>query len=99
MRQATIHATITDTTPEIITALLTRASTDPAQATKVWPPDHHPTKTAIKPATSTHTPRPAVVGSLRIPICGKPTPIMAKSAPARARGSCDWWASWECCEE
>ena len=66
LRQATIHATITDTTPDIITALLIRASTGPAQATKVWPPDNRPTTTTIKPPTSAHTPSPAVVGSLRM---------------------------------
>ena len=39
MRQATFRATITDTTPAIVTALLTRASNDPGHITKVWPPD------------------------------------------------------------
>ena len=53
MRQATFHATITD----IITALFTRASNEPAHIAKVWPPS--------APA-STRTTNPAVVGSLRI---------------------------------
>jgi len=80
MRQATIHATITDTTPDIITALLIRASTGPGHTTKVWPPDNHPTRTAIKPPTSTHTPSPAVVGSLRIPIPRKPGNLASELA-------------------
>ena len=40
MRQATFRATITDTTPAIVTALLARAGDDPSHDTKVWPPDN-----------------------------------------------------------
>ena len=40
MRQATFRATITDTTPSIVTALLTRAGDDPSHSTKVWPPEN-----------------------------------------------------------
>ena len=54
MRQATFRATITDTTPSIVTALLARASNDPGHITKVWPPDgpapSHPTRANATPA-------------------------------------------------
>ena len=56
MRQATFRATITDTTPAIVTALLTRASDDPA------------TQAAATPATSTDTSPAPLQGSLHIPI-------------------------------
>ncbi len=56
MRQATIRATITDTTPSIITALLTRAGDDPA------------TQTAATPATSTDTSPVPLQGSIHIPM-------------------------------
>ncbi|MGO9778992.1 MAG: recombinase family protein [Streptosporangiaceae bacterium] len=56
IRQATFHATITDTTPQIVTALLARAS------------DTHAGSTAHNAATSTDTSRPPVEGSIRIPI-------------------------------
>ena len=55
MRQATFRATITDTTPGIITALLARASNDPGHSTKVWPPDPA-AQTAANP-TRAHHPR------------------------------------------
>ena len=43
MKQATFFATITDTTPGIITALLARADGDPATAsTATAPPDQAP---------------------------------------------------------
>ena len=54
MRQATIRATITDTTPSIVTALLTRASDDPA------------TQAAATPATSTDTSPAPLQGSGRL---------------------------------
>ena len=56
MRQATIRATITDTTPSIVTALLTRASDDPA------------TQATATPATSTDTSPAPLQGSLHIPM-------------------------------
>ena len=87
MRQATIHATITDTTPEVITALLIRASTGPAHTTKVWPPSDQLTTTAIKPPTSTHTLSPAVVGSLRIPMLRKTDAAIERYAASAARKS------------
>ena len=61
MRQATFRATITDTTPAIVTALLTRAGDDPGHSTKAWPADN--------PATSADTGPAPLQGSLHIPIC------------------------------
>ena len=55
MRQATFHATITDTTPQLIHALLNRANDDDAAS-----PTH-------SPATSTNTSPAPVEGSARIP--------------------------------
>ena len=66
MRQATFRATITDTTPSIVTALLTPAGDDPCHSTKVWPPD--------SPATSTDTSPEPLQGSLHIPMCPKLCP-------------------------
>ena len=73
MNQATFFA-ITDTTPAIITELLTRAGNDPASTATSPAPD---ISTSTAPAT---TPAPAtstnpVAGLTRLPICGKPTPI------------------------
>jgi site-specific DNA recombinase len=59
MRQATFHATITDTTPHIIQALLNRANDNHTLATE--PADN--------PATSTNTSPMLVEGSARIPMC------------------------------
>ncbi len=90
MRQATIHATITDTTPEVITSLLTRASTGPSQITKFWPPDDHPTATATRPATWPHTGNGSGVGSLRIP-------IVRKTNADHGRGGFSRWYSARVC--
>ena len=65
MRQATFRATITDTTPAIITALLARASNDHGHTTKVWPPDPA-ARTAATPTRAQTTPAP-VQGSIHIP--------------------------------
>ena len=65
MNQATFHAVITDTTPGIVTDLLTRAGNDPASAVT------GPVLTQT-PATSSS----AGAGFKRLPMCGKPTPIM-----------------------
>ena len=54
------QATITDTTPGIVTALLARAADSHAPATS--------TATSDSAATSTDTSRPPVEGSMRIPI-------------------------------
>ena len=62
MRQATIRATITDTTPSIVTALLARAGDDPA------------TQAAATPTTSTDTSPAPLQGSIHIPICRKLCP-------------------------
>ncbi len=72
MRQATFRATITDTTPAIITALFARASNDPGHSTKVWPPGN-PATTAATPTRAHTTPAP-VQGSIHIPICGELSP-------------------------
>ncbi len=72
MRQATFRATITDTTPAIVTALLTRAGDDPSHSTKAWPPD--------SPATSTDTSPAPLQGSLHIPI-----PIPGERCPDGGR--------------
>jgi hypothetical protein len=68
MRQATFRATITDTTPSIITALLTRAGDDPA------------TQAATTPATSADTSPAPWQGSIHIPILRETLP---KPAPGR----------------
>jgi hypothetical protein len=65
MNQVTFHAAISDTTPGIITELLTLTGGDPTSA-ETGPA---PTQT---PATSSNT----ASGFTRLPICGKPTPIM-----------------------
>jgi len=75
MRQATFRATITDTTPGIITALFARASNDPGHSTKVWPPD--PAQTAAVPTRAHTTPAP-VQGSSHIPISRKTLPRCAR---------------------
>jgi hypothetical protein len=76
MRQATFNATITDTTPGIITALLTRADQDGPAATAAHPGSSTPA--GITPATSgnpaPHDSSEKLSGSLRLPICGKPDP-------------------------
>ena len=64
MNQATFFATITDTTPGLVTELLTRAGDDPASAVT------GPVLTQT-PATSSNT----ASGFTRLPMCGKPTPI------------------------
>ena len=63
MRQATFRATITDTTPSIVTALLTRASDDPAS------------QAAATPATSADTSPAPLQGSLHIAILPKTLPV------------------------
>jgi len=65
MRQATIRATITDTTPAIVTALLARAGDDPA------------TQAAATPATSADTSPAPLQGSIHIPILTKTLPARA----------------------
>ena len=60
MRQATIHATITDTTPGIVKALLARATDSHAPATS--------TAASDSAATSTDTSTLPGQGSVRIPI-------------------------------
>ena len=54
MRQATFRATITDTTPAIVTALLTRASDDPSHLTRVWPPDNPAAPTPTRQTPPRH---------------------------------------------
>ena len=60
MRQATFHATITDTTPQIVKALLARASGSHAPATS--------TAASDSAATSTDASTMPGQGSVRIPI-------------------------------
>src|SRR5208283_4367829 len=65
MNQATFNATITDTTPGIITALLDRASDNPTATTG--------SPAGTDPATSTNThhgPSQKLWGSVHAPICG-----------------------------
>ena len=61
-RQATFHATITDTTVQTVTALLARAS------------DTHTGSTAHNAATSTDTSRPPVEGSRAHPYNAESAP-------------------------
>ncbi len=79
INQATFHATITDTTPGLITDLLTRAGNDPATTTAAGTT----TSTTATPAPATST--NPVAGLTRLPICGKPTPIMkvCRAGPVR----------------
>ena len=84
MRQATFRATITDTTPAIVTALLARASDDPSHDTK----SGHPTTPLRQqpPHQGKHHPRtlagihshPYTAGEL----C--PTPAAEQSLPSPA---------------
>jgi site-specific DNA recombinase len=60
MRQATFRATITDTTPALITALLARADDHPAAGTAANPDGSHPTRA--------NTSTGPLQGSLHIPI-------------------------------
>ncbi len=82
MNQATFNATITDTTPGIITALLTRASDDdPATAS-----DGSPAGT--DPATSTnahHGPSQKLWGSVHAPMCGELCPAWYRRGGRRER--------------
>ena len=73
MRQATFRATITDTTPGIVTALLARAGNDPAS------------QAAATPATSTDTSAAPLQGSLHIPMLPKTLPI-SRGVPAGTPG-------------
>ena len=73
MRQATFHATITDTTPGIVTALLARAGGDPASA-----------ETGPAPTTSSNT----ASGFTRLPIGSLgPPPTRRANADFHAGGS------------
>ena len=85
MRQATFRATITGTTPAIVTALLARAGDDPSHNTKAWPPDNpapsHPTRANTTPAP--------LQGSIHIPMLPKSLPVSALPgavSPGRACG-------------
>jgi hypothetical protein len=73
MRQATFRATITDTSPAIVTALLARASDDPGHNTKVWPPDSPAIPAPSHPTRTNATPTP-LQGSIHIPMCEKLCP-------------------------
>jgi hypothetical protein len=63
MNQATFFATISDTTPGLITDLLTRASDDPTSAATA----STGTGQTETPATSSNP----VAGFTRLPMCGK----------------------------
>ena len=92
MNQATFNATITDTTPGIITALLARASDDPAT-----PSTGSPAGTDTATSTNTHhRPSQKLWGSVHAPICGelcptwywgtlRPGPHRQRSARCRRR--------------
>lgn len=85
MNQTTFFATITETTPGIITDLLTRASDDPTSA--ITGPGLTQT-----PATSTNP----VAGFTRLPMCGKPTPIMLGPAGEGRPGRGGGWRPGGC---
>jgi hypothetical protein len=80
MRQATIHATITDTTPGIITALLTRAGDDD--------PTGSAADTASAPDDSHATSNDPFSGLSRLPIERKRCPHSAEPRPRSTRCSC-----------
>jgi hypothetical protein len=86
MRQATFRATITDTTPGIITALFARASNDPGHLTKVWPPDSPAIPATSHPTRANATPAP-LQGSIHIPILPKSLPVVASSRWGNASGN------------
>ena len=78
MRQATFNATITDTTPSLITGLLTRASDDPTTAATATA-----TATASAPDQAPATSSAAFSVSSRTGICGElcPNLVPARGTP------------------